>query len=390
MSDSEEERAKAGVMKVLDDSGLSRQGKIDVLEKMLHGPAKALNRVNAMQDKIAARAKDIDRALHSADPKQRALARDIKILSTRVENLEAQKRANVLNLFREYDIKGDSSSPREIETLMMLMANLKATEDRLGKENIAITFLEGIHEGDVIGRFLGWAGEWKKCAFARLSVGAKLGAALMLTDAPDEVVAPWATWSLCVPDGIITYFSPDDKGVRYAFSIMRLWCYGTEPVAAIANVSRPEIGDKSDVCYLNAFDGPEKPWMQLARNFVKGACLSLAIDVETHRNKLWGGPKGSKRAPGVVPDAGVDYVLSGTVEIDLRDEVRRICEGRKVTGGHGGLTVQFLVRGHWRNQAVGVRHSDRKRIWIEPFWKGPEEARVLLRTHRIKTEDGES
>ena len=167
---------------------------------------------------------------------------------------------------------------------------------------------------------------------------------------------------------------------------MRLWCYDTEPVAAIVKHSNEKV------CFINTMDTingkNESVWIDLARNFVKGACLSLAIDVEKHRNKTWG-PSASKRAPGVVPGAGVDYVLGGTVGIDLRDEVRRICAGEKSERGGHSPTVQFLVRGHWRNQAVGVRHSEHKRIWIEPFWKGPEESRVLLRTHRIKIGDEE-
>lgn len=348
------ELAKAQVLQTLERSGLSREAKTDLLDKMLH---------NGSYDQ---------RETVREIKKQQ---RKIKILSTRVDRLTADKRAIVLKLFREYDIEGNSSSPREIETLMMLVANLNTVRD-----NAAATVLDAMP--DIVAftqRFAGWATQWKKCAFARLSVGAKLGAALMLTDAPEGVVAPWEAWSLCVPDGIIKA-----QTSTRTFSVMRLWCYGTEPVAAVAKSDT----DK-EAYFINSFDDDDTPWKALARNFVKGACLSLSIDVETHRKANWG-PRGSKRAPGVVPDAGVDYVLSGTVEIDLRDEVKRICEGRKSSGGHGGLTVQFLVRGHWRNQAVGVRHSDRKRIWIEPFWKGPEESRVLLRTHRIKTEDGET
>lgn len=36
------------------------------------------------------------------------------------------------------------------------------------------------------------------------------------------------------------------------------------------------------------------------------------------------------------------------------------------------LRLQHIVRGHWRNQACGPNYEERKRIWIEPFWKGPE------------------
>jgi len=47
--------------------------------------------------------------------------------------------------------------------------------------------------------------------------------------------------------------------------------------------------------------------------------------------------------------------------------------------------VQFVVRGHRRWQACGPKHSERKLIWINPFWKGPEEGRALLRGYELKT-----
>jgi hypothetical protein len=41
-----------------------------------------------------------------------------------------------------------------------------------------------------------------------------------------------------------------------------------------------------------------------------------------------------------------------------------------------------IVRGHWRQQAHGPARALRKTLWIQPFWKGPEESRVLLRTYK--------
>lgn len=45
---------------------------------------------------------------------------------------------------------------------------------------------------------------------------------------------------------------------------------------------------------------------------------------------------------------------------------------------------QYLVRGHWRNQAHGTGRIDRKRIWIQPYWKGPEDMPRLFREHRFE------
>lgn len=39
----------------------------------------------------------------------------------------------------------------------------------------------------------------------------------------------------------------------------------------------------------------------------------------------------------------------------------------------GPITVRTLVTGHYRNQVCGIGRQDRKRIWIQPFWRGSSE-----------------
>jgi hypothetical protein len=55
--------------------------------------------------------------------------------------------------------------------------------------------------------------------------------------------------------------------------------------------------------------------------------------------------------------------------------------------GHGDgkiIDVRFVVRGHWRNQAIGERHEQHKRIWIKPFWKGPELAELVSKPYLVR------
>jgi hypothetical protein len=48
------------------------------------------------------------------------------------------------------------------------------------------------------------------------------------------------------------------------------------------------------------------------------------------------------------------------------------------------LDSRFVVRGHWRNQAYGPQHSLRRKQWIEPYWKGPEDVvEALERTFEV-------
>ena len=48
------------------------------------------------------------------------------------------------------------------------------------------------------------------------------------------------------------------------------------------------------------------------------------------------------------------------------------------------LTVRSLVSGHWRNQVCGAGGLDRKTIWIEPFWRGPEAAPLTEKRAVVK------
>jgi len=49
---------------------------------------------------------------------------------------------------------------------------------------------------------------------------------------------------------------------------------------------------------------------------------------------------------------------------------------------------RFMVMGHYRNQAHGPKRAERKRIWIAPFEKGPEEGAKLVHTYKPEVSDG--
>lgn len=43
------------------------------------------------------------------------------------------------------------------------------------------------------------------------------------------------------------------------------------------------------------------------------------------------------------------------------------------------FTVRFPVNGHWRNQACGPQHRDRRRTYVHPYIKGPADAPLVDR-----------
>lgn len=46
--------------------------------------------------------------------------------------------------------------------------------------------------------------------------------------------------------------------------------------------------------------------------------------------------------------------------------------------------VRFIVRGHWRNQPFGQNQTERKLVWIKPYYKGPEMAELVNQPYVVK------
>ncbi len=121
-------------------------------------------------------------------------------------------------------------------------------------------------------------------------------------------------------------------------------------------------------------------------SLVRGACIALSNPDDYKKQKTGNGAAKSQRASRTEPDFGATrFLLSAPITIDMRQHVIDAISGKQ--HGGGSPTVQFLVRGHWRNQAHGPRRALRKQIRIEPFWKGNEDARVLLRNYKVKEDD---
>lgn len=48
------------------------------------------------------------------------------------------------------------------------------------------------------------------------------------------------------------------------------------------------------------------------------------------------------------------------------------------------IDTRFIVRGHYRNQPYGKGRAQSRRVWIMPFWKGPEIGEVASRKYKVK------
>lgn len=67
------------------------------------------------------------------------------------------------------------------------------------------------------------------------------------------------------------------------------------------------------------------------------------------------------------------------LKVDCKEYVRDVCAGRRVAAP----SVQTMVRGHLKRQVVGKGRKGRKVIWVEPYWRGPEDAPILSRPYLV-------
>lgn len=69
--------------------------------------------------------------------------------------------------------------------------------------------------------------------------------------------------------------------------------------------------------------------------------------------------------------------LTRDVKVDCRQHVRDYIRG----ASDRTLSVQHMVRGHWKMQKHGEGGAQRKFIHVEPYWRGPDDAPIALRNH---------
>ncbi len=208
---------------------------------------------------------------------------------------------------------------------------------------------------------------WLGSSYARLEVGHRLAAALCLTDTPPElsVVAPWGAWSLVVPSGLLMVRGQPDE-------LARVWCSGVEPEFCVTAAGR--------LVPFRTVRANSARAAEAIESLTRAACLILSDPQELGKSRRRSIDRGKRSGRSGPPDLlQARFVLGNPVSVDARLALQEYVDG----GSGSALTVQFLVRGHARMQPHGPKSSLRKKIWIEPFWKGPEDTRVLLRSHQM-------
>jgi len=118
----------------------------------------------------------------------------------------------------------------------------------------------------------------------------------------------------------------------------------------------------------------------LAKRLIAGLILSMS-NADNFKSRSVPARNGTKKREAGVEPAHRVTMIGRPISIDCRASVRTYLEG--TSKKHAPPSVQTLVRGHHKRQVIGVGRRNRKVIWVEPYWRGPEDAPILTKPKRV-------
>ena len=132
---------------------------------------------------------------------------------------------------------------------------------------------------------------------------------------------------------------------------------------------------------LESVESDERTLTLLARLYTNVALLmtdssNVRQIGKSHNNPS---PARSARERRSVPNPiARTYQITTPVRHDFRPIVQDY-----IRHGGGAPSVQSVVTGHWKMQVYGAGRTLRKRIFVQPYWRGPEDAPIALRPHKL-------
>lgn len=259
------------------------------------------------------------------------------------------------------------------------------------------------HQSAGEGVRMGLTASWYGYGMPALEVSHKLAASLMVTRPSRELVAdtppPFPTFLVHLPNKLLTVNS-STGGAADVRSVLvghrtaanteddSRWCSCTLTDMPVTlwrvQQSFPDLvlSDTDDSLATNLFDHRLDEIDDRSQTLLHRLLANLVLYVSDQSRMEpigRGHSSGSfKRRNNPEPVKRVFRVTSD-VKHDFRQFVRDYMSG---TGQK--LDVQLFVEGHFKQQAHGAGRALRKRIWIQPYWRGPEDAPIAFRKHRYE------
>jgi len=278
-------------------------------------------------------------------------------------------------------------------------------EEELEAEGVFFGQMTHSADGQVI---LCGLGRWAQSAFATIQLPHTYAAALMATnlskDVADEIQIPFPGIMIEVPTGlldievesgdvlpilrVLVTRMPNTKinGIGWAYAAMTpspvtFWRFGctTEDMLGQTSWESHRTADPTFNPFAQPITDRDERLGNLIGRLILNVCLAMSDP--TNVKPIGPGHKTHEQAqrrriPG--PPVVRTFQVGRPIKHDFREPVRAYLHGERE---YRHLNVQTLVAGHWKRQPYGEGRGQRKTIWIEPYWRGPEDAPIIQRPH---------
>jgi len=262
------------------------------------------------------------------------------------------------------------------------------------------------------------AAKWVHGACRTLTTSGSYFAAMACTklnaDAADELRVPWPSFAVEIPAGILhaargdyryihlTEFEDVTGGGASAPEPLSVSTIEGAPESGLPTIITPHRDSLADLLFKKTMSGkqwdaisdeyPElERWgnathemdideMSRLANLAHRAVVGLLVTVQ-HTNN-WKASAFSPIASRKLREAPPPHrtiVVGRPLKTDFTPAIRAAIAGR----GSSEPAVQTLVRGHLKRQVVGAGRSGRKIIWVQPYWRGPELAPIMVRPYKV-------
>lgn len=246
---------------------------------------------------------------------------------------------------------------------------------------------------------------WYDCGMPTVEVSHKLSAAFMVTQASkdviEEVMPPFKTFLIEVPDKLIHVKDStqdalvevrallvsrlkmaDDVYVWMYFACttgnVHIWRYGRDLNIFVKGDTQSNV--PKGPLDMDLEDIDERAAAMLGRLMIN-TCMYMTNQGDEARpvgrgHQAYRGPGRRRESPEPLRRV---FKLTPDVKHDFRESVRNY-----IAGVTRKMTVQREVTGHWKhNQVYGPGRSLRKRLFIQPYWRGPADAPIAMGKHKI-------
>jgi len=251
---------------------------------------------------------------------------------------------------------------------------------------------------------------WTDGGFPTVKISAAFAAAAMTTvpnrEVLEELKYPWKSFIIDMPREPVLYMF--SKNVPHPVTHINVLCYEIEPSGeyrwtlmigsqetevVLQSLNRPAItlgslpdGTGSEMAFEAPWDdasGRNEKCLMLAGRLVVSVICALTNPrsvgkVNQAVHDRWGNKTRRRQED---PSELRTYQITAPITINL---VEHVTEYQLRHKSNWSLSLRHTVAGHWKLQPYGPGHAERRPTWIHPYWRGPGDAPVALRTHNIK------